>query len=160
MNRKYNLQYILNFIQDFGCISETQLKKLFDCNKIDLKDILSSNSVTKKRNIYVHNNRAISNEMIAALDVIVEYIGLYTDFGPGAEPVYITFICDGLIYNIIVTDADTQEGIVKKLNNNPLYFPYADKYILLFKDTNMLDKIKLKKPYLYCIYMPVKIINK
>ena len=57
------------------------------------------------------------------------------------------FLCDDVLYNVIVTDTDNQEGIVKRLNNNTLKFAYADKYILLFKDISMLDKITSDKPY-------------
>ena len=158
MNKKYTLQRILNFIQDFGCVSEKQLQKLFECNRNDFKDILNSNTVSKKKDIYVHNSRAIDNKMIAALDVLTAYQGRFTDFYLGITPVYISFLCNDTLYNVIVTDIDNQEGIVKRLNNQPLKFSYADKYVLLFKDTSMLDKIKFSKPYLYCTYMPIKII--
>lgn len=160
MNKNYNLQRVLNFLQDFGCATEEQLQKLFGCNKSDFKDILSSNTVSKKKNIYVHNTRTVDNKMIAALHVLEEYKDIYTDFYLGNEPVYISFICKDTSYNILVSDKDNQEGIVKRLNNSPLKFSYADKYVLLFKDTSMLEKIKFSKPYLYCTYMPVKIIER
>lgn len=159
MDKKYTLQRILNFLQDFGCCTEEHLRKLFDCTNSDLKDIISSNTVSKKRNIYVHNTRGIDNKMLIALDVLMKYKGRYTDFYLGITPVYISFVCNELLYNIIVSDIDNQEGTVRELNHNPLRFSYADKYILLFKDTNMIDKIKFDKPYLYCTYMPIKIIE-
>ena len=159
MDKKYNLQRVLNFLQDFGCASDLQLEKLFGCTKSDLKDILNTSAISKKRDIYVHNKRAIDNKMIAALDVLLAYKQRLTDFYLGNNPVYISFYSEDNLYNVIVSDEDNQEGIVKRLNNRPLDFSHADRYILLFKDVSMLDKIKFEMPYLYCTYMPVKIIK-
>ena len=31
---------IINFIEEFGCVTEEQLKQLFECDKIAIKNIL------------------------------------------------------------------------------------------------------------------------
>ena len=159
MDRNYTLQRVLNFIQNFGCATEEQLQKMFGLNKSDFRDILNSNSVSKKKDIYVHNRSISDDKMLAALDVLVEYKGKYTDYYLGNNPVYLCFVCNEELYNVVVTDTDNQEGFVKKLNNSPHKFSYAEKYVLLFKDTSMFDKIKFDKPYIYCTYMPVEVIK-
>lgn len=38
MDRNYNLQCVLDFIQDFGRCTEEQLQELFGCNKSDFRE--------------------------------------------------------------------------------------------------------------------------
>jgi len=161
MNEKYNLQKVLNLIQEFGCITEEQLQMLFGCDKRDFKDILSSRTVSRKMNAYVHNTRVdMDYKMLAALDVLCKYKKRLQKFYLGNQPIYINFLANDLLYDIIVSDSDDQEGIVKGLNYKLYDFQYADKYIVLFKDKSMLEKMKMDKPYAYCTYFPIKIIEK
>jgi len=62
-------------------------------------------------------------------------------------------------YNIIVSEKADEKGIVKVLNNKPSGQWNCDKLILLFEDSEMLDKIKTDIPYLYCTYPKIEIIT-
>lgn len=70
----------INFIEDFGCVTEEQLHILFDCDKNTLKNILHNNFINKKGNIIVHKQRNIVNKIFAVLDILCEYKGRYKQF--------------------------------------------------------------------------------
>lgn len=151
---------IINFLQDFGCATIEQLQILCEKPNYSFKEILSSNAVSLKGNIFVHNTRKIDKKMIAALDVLCKYKKRLIHFRKGYDPVYITFLTkNDTLYNIIVTDKDNEKGVLKLLNINPPYFQEADKYIVLFEDEEAFDNIECCVPYLYCTYPEIKIVN-
>lgn len=151
---------IINFIEDFGCISEEQLKILFDCSKNDIKGILHSHFINKKGNVFVHKHKNIDKKTLAAIDVICEYKGRFKQFYKNFEPIYITFLSkNNELYNIIVSEKADEKGIIKMLKNRPSGSWNCDKLILLFEDTEMIDKIETNIPYLYCTYSPIQIID-
>ena len=122
---------IINFIQDFGCAKIEQLQIIFNDNKNTFKSILSSNMVSKKGTIMVHNTKQINNQMLIALDILCKYKGRFINFHKGYEPVFITFITkDNIKYHIIVANEDNAKGVVKLVNSYPLSLPIADKLIL------------------------------
>ncbi len=150
---------IVNFIEEFGCVTEEQLKQLFECDKIAIKNILHYHFINKKGNILVHKQKSIDNKIIAAIDVLCEYKGRYKYFYKNFEPIYISFLGkNNELYDIIVTEKADERGVIKLLKNKTNW--NADKIILLFEDTEMLNKIDINIPYLYCIYPPIKIVEK
>lgn len=151
---------LINFIEDFGCATEEQLKILFDCSKNDIKNILHSHFINRKGNIIVHKQKGIDKKVLAAIDVLCEYKGRYKQFYKNFEPIYITFFNNNELYNIIVSEKSDEKGIIKMLKNKPTGSWYCDKVILLFEDTEMKDNIEIDIPYLYCTYPPVQIIDK
>lgn len=115
--------------------------------------------MSKKGEVYVHKLRTIDNKMISALDVLCKYKGRYKKFFANFEPINITFLTnENLLYHIIVTDKNSEKGVLKLLKNVEVSIPDADKLILLFEDTEMYSKIECKKDYLYCTYPPVEIV--
>ena len=152
---------IINFIQDFGCATLKQLQILFNKPNDNFKNILSSNVVSKKGNIFVHNTATIDMKMIYAIDILCKYKNRFKYFHKGFEPVYITFLSkENLLYNIIVTDKSSEKGVLKLLKINSPSIPEADKYILLFEDSDCFNLVKLNVPYLYCTYSELKILSK
>lgn len=151
---------IINFIEDFGCITEKQLNILFNCDKNTLKNILHNHFINKKENVIVHKQKNIDKKVLASLDVLCEYKGRYKQFYKNFEPVYLSFLSkSNELYNIIVSEKADEKGIVKILNNKGNRQWEADKLILLFEDEEMFDKIEINIPYLYCTYLPLKIIE-
>ena len=61
---------IINFLQDFGCATIEQLQILCEKPNYSFKEILSSNAVSLKGNIFVHNTKKIDKKMIAVLNVL------------------------------------------------------------------------------------------
>ena len=59
---------IINFIQDFGCVTLKQLQILFNRPNDNFKNILSSNIISKKNDIFVHNTATIDTEYITPKD--------------------------------------------------------------------------------------------
>lgn len=152
---------IANFLQDFGCARLNQLQILFNCKGNNFKDVLSSNMVSKKGDIFVHNTKKIDEKMLVALDVLCKYKNRYVKFYKGYEPVYITFLTkDNLIYHIIVADEENKKGVVKIVNSYPLSLPKADKLILAFNDDKEYENISCEIPFLYCTYPELQITNK
>lgn len=152
---------IINFLQDFGCATISQLQILFNKPNDNLKNVLTSNFVSKKGDIFVHNNSLINYKMISAIDVLCQYKGRFTQFYKGFDPVYITFLTkDNTLYNIIVTDKTNEQGVLKLLKTSSPYIPEADKFIILFKDDTCFDKIECSTPYIYCIYPELQILTK
>lgn len=144
---------IANFLQDFGCARLNQLQILFNCKGNNFKDVLSSNMVSKKGDIFVHNTKKIDEKMLVALDVLCKYKNRYVKFYKGYEPVYITFLSkNNLIYHIIVADEENKKGVVKIVNSYPLSLPKADKLILAFNDDKEYENINCEIPFLYCTY--------
>lgn len=150
---------IINFLQDFGCATVEQLQTLCGKPNYSFKEILSSNIVSKKDNIFVHNTKTIDKKMIAALDILCKYKKRLIHFRKNYAPVYITFLTkNDTLYHIIVTDKENEKGVLKLLNMNPPYFQEADKYIVLFEDETSFDNIECSVPYLYCTYPNIKIV--
>ncbi len=151
---------IINFIEEFGCSTEEQLKKIFDCDKIMIKNITHNHFINKKGNVIVHKQKKLDKKMLAALDVLCEYKGRYKQFYRNLEPVYLTFLSkNNQLYNVIVSEKADEKGIIKMIRNKPSGSWNCDKLILLFEDTEMVDKIETDLPYLYCTYPPVEIIE-
>lgn len=150
---------IINFLQDFGCAKLEHLQILFNDKSENFKSILSSNFISKKGNIFVHNNSKIDEKMLTALDILCNYRKRLSKYYIGYEPIYITFLTkDNTMYHIIVADEYNEKGIVKLINNLSC-LPEADKLILAFKNEHQLKNINCKKPFLYCTYPNLKIIN-
>ncbi len=152
---------IINFLQDFGCATIKQLQILYNKPRDNFRDILTSNLVSKKGDILIHNNSELNIKTIYALDVLCKYKGRFKQFHKGYDPVYLTFLTkDNTLYNIIVTDKKSEQGVLKLLRTNSPYIPEADKFIILFEDAEYFGKIESKTPFVYCIYPELKIINK
>lgn len=148
---------IINFIEEFGCAKVKHLEILFEIDKPTLKNILRNHFINRKDDVIVIRNKRIDKKIIAALDVLCEYKGRYKTFYKNIEPVFISFLTKkDEMYDIIVSEKNDEEGIIKLLKNTPNW--KADKLIILFEDTNMFDKIDCNKPYLYCTYPDIKII--
>ena len=65
---------VINFIQDFGCATTLkQLQILFNKPNDNFKDILSSNVISRKGDIFVHNTATIDMKMIYAIDILCKY---------------------------------------------------------------------------------------
>lgn len=47
---------VINFLQDFGCTKLEHLQILYNNEKDNFKNVLVSNMVNKKGDIFVHNN--------------------------------------------------------------------------------------------------------
>lgn len=151
---------IINFLQDFECARINQLQVLFNEYHNNFKNILSSNMVTKKDDIFVHNTHNINNNMLVALDILCKYKGRFKTFYKGYFPVFITFLTkENLLYHIIIADEENKKGIVKVLNSSPLLLPNADRLILASPDAGELEKIHCELPYLYCTYPELEVIN-
>lgn len=150
---------VINFLQDFGCAKLEHLQILFNDKTENFKSVLSSNFISKKGEIFVHNNSKINEKMLTALDILCKYKKRLNKYYTNYEPIYITFLTkDNTVYHIIVADKYNEKGIVKQINNLSC-LPEADKYILAFPDKFQLENIKCSKPYLYCIYPSLDIIN-
>jgi hypothetical protein len=152
---------IINFLQDFGCATLKQLQILYNKPNDNFKGILTGNFVSKKGDIFIHNNEELNMKTIYALNVLCKYKGRFKQFHKGYDPVYLTFLTkDNILYNVIVTDKNNEQGVLKLLRVNSPYIPEADKFILLFEDDTCYDKIECSTPYAYCVYPELKIINR
>lgn len=161
MYNNKDIQKIINFLQDFGCATIQQLQIIFNDKNNNFKNILTSNTISKKGDIFVHNTKVVDKKMIAALDVLCKYKKRYIQFHKGFDPIYITFLTkDNILYHIIVTDKNNEKGILKLLKLAPYSLPEADKYILLFEDASCYGDIVCPIPYLYCTYPNIEIIKK
>ena len=139
---------ILNFLQDFGCARLNQLQILFDDTNNNFKNILDSNMVSKKGDVFVHNTKKINEKMLVALDILCKYKSRLSKFYLGYEPVIITFLTkDNLMYHIIVADEENKKGVVKLVNSYPLSLPKVDKLILAFPDSKGLWVGKFETGY-------------
>ena len=63
---------IINFIEDFGCITESQLDKLFECDKNTIRNILHTHFINKKGDIFVHKQKK-NNKKVCELACIKHY---------------------------------------------------------------------------------------
>lgn len=150
---------IINFLQDFGSAKIEHLQRLFDEYNNNFKNILSTNVVSKKRDIFVHNTQKIDDNMLVALDILCRYKGRFITFHRNNFPIYITFLTkDNLLYHIIVADEGNKKGIIK-LVNSPLSLPKADRLILAFPNREDVDKITTNIPFLYCTYPNLDVVN-
>lgn len=151
---------VINFLQDFGCARVEHLQKLFNNENDNFKNILSSNMVSRKGDIFVHNTRKIDNKILVALDVLCKYKDRLSKYYLGYDPVAITFLTkNNTMYHIIVADEENKKGIVKIVNSYPLSLPKVDKLILVFPDEQELENIDCPIPFLYAIYPGLEIIN-
>lgn len=151
---------IINFLQDFGCAKLEHLQKLFGDQNNNFRNILGSDMVSKKGNIFVHNTKNIDDKMLIALDILCKYKGRYIKFYKSYDPIVITFLTnENLLYHIIVADKENEKGIVKLVNSYPLSFPKADKLILSFPDRGELENIECDIPFLYTTYPEYEIVN-
>lgn len=150
---------IINFLQDFGSAKLEHLQRLFDEYNNNFKNILSSNVISKKGDIFVHNTQKIDENMLVALDILCRYKGRFVTFHRGNFPIYISFLTkDNLLYHIIVADEGNKKGIIK-LVNSPPYLPKSDRLILAFPDREDVEKITTDIPFLYCTYPGLDVIN-
>ena len=100
-------------------------------------------------------------KMISALDVLCKYKKKLKQYHKGYDPVYITFLTnENVLYNIIVTNKQDEQGVLKLLRNNSPIIPEADKFLLLFEDETCFESVECKTPYSYCLYPDLKIINR
>ena len=151
---------IINFLQDFGCANLKQLQILFDEPKNNFKDVLKTGFVNKKGDIFVHSRNSIDMKTIYALEVLCKYKGRYKKYYKEKYPVEIAFITnENLVYYVIVTDKQSERGIIKYLENKSQELNGADRLILLFEDEECLEKIKCKTEYIYCVYPNLRIIT-
>lgn len=70
---------IINFIQDFGCATLKQLQILFNKPNDNFKDILSSNVISRKGDIFVHNTATIDMKILNNI-VYFQILTLYMQF--------------------------------------------------------------------------------
>lgn len=151
---------LLNFIQDFGCAKIEHLQILFNDKNNNFKNILESNMVSKKGDIFVHNTKKIDNKILIALDILCKYKTKLSQYYLGYDPVIITFLTkDNTMYHIIVADENNKKGIVKLVNAYPLSLPKADRLILAFPDGGELENVECEIPFLYCTYPDLVVIN-
>lgn len=151
---------VINFLQDFGCARLEHLQKLFNNENDNFKNILSSNMVSRKGDIFVHNTRKIDNKILVALDVLCKYKDRLSKYYLGYDPVVITFLTkNNTMYHIIVADVENKKGIVKIVNSYPLSLPKVDKLILVFPDEQELENIDCQIPFLYATYPGLEIMN-
>ena len=151
---------VINFLQDFGCAKLEHLQKLFGEKNNNFKSILSSNMISKKGDVFVHNTKSINNKMLIALDILCKYKNRLSKYYLGYEPVVITFLTkENLLYHIIVADEENKKGIVKLVNTYPNSISKADKLILVFPDELELENIECKIEFLYCTYPGYEILN-
>ena len=151
---------VINFLQDFGCARLNQLQILYNDKNNNFKNVLNSNMVSKKDDIFVHNTRRIDNRMLVALDILCKFKHKLSKFYLGYNPVVITFMTkDNKLYHIIVADEENKKGIVKLINSYPLSLPKADKLILAFSDGEELENIECEIPFLYTTYPNLQILN-
>ena len=151
---------VINFLQDFGCAKLEHLQKLFEEKNNNFKSILSSNMISKKGDVFVHNTKSINNKMLIALDILCKYKNRLSKYYLGYEPVVITFLTkENLLYHIIVADEENKKGIVKLVNTYPNSISKADKLILVFPDELELENIECKIEFLYCTYPGYEILN-
>lgn len=106
------------------------------------------------------NNLFKKVKTINALNVLCRYKGRFKQFHKGYDPVYIIFLTkDNVLYNVIVTYKDSEQGVLKLLRVNSPIIPEADKFILLFQDDSCFETIESNTPFAYCVYPELKVIN-
>lgn len=151
---------VINFLQDFGCARLNQLQILYGKANNNFNNVLTSNMVSKKGDIFVHNTKKINDKMLIALDILCKYKCKLVKFYQGYEPILITFFTkENLQYHIIVADEDNKKGIVKIVNAYPLSLPKADRLILAFPDGGELENIDCDIPFLYTAYPKLEVLN-
>ena len=151
---------VANFLQDFGCAKLKHLQTIFEDEKNNFKSLLSTNMISKKGDVFVHNTQKIDEKKLVALDIFCMFKYKLKHFYIGLEPIQLTFLTkDNLIYHIIVADEEHKKGITKLVNAYPFSLPKADKLILAYPDREELDKIECQIPFIYTIYPNLEIIN-
>ncbi len=151
---------VINFLQDFGCAKLNHLQILFNSPEDNFKNILSSNMVSRKVDIFVHNTKKIDDNMLVALDILCKYKKRLVRFYQGYNLVYITFLTnEDLLCHIIVAAEENKKGVVKLVNAYPLSLPKADRSILAFPDDSELENIDCEIPFLYTSYPELEVLN-
>lgn len=151
---------VINFLQDCGCAKLSHLQILFNDKNNNFKNVLDSNMVSKKGDIFVHNTKRINDKTLIALDILCKYKPRLSNYYLGYDPVIISFLSkDNLLYHIIVADEDNKKGIVKLVNSYPLSLPRADRLILAFPDGGELENIECEIPFLYTSYPELEVLN-
>ena len=74
----YDKEKVINFLQDFGSAKLEHLQRIFDDYNNNFKNILSSNVISKKGDIFVHNTQKIDENTLVALDILCRYKGIST----------------------------------------------------------------------------------
>lgn len=151
---------VINFLQDCGCAKLNHLQVLFNDKNNNFKNVLDSNMISKKGDIFVHNTKRINDKMLIALDILCKYKPRLSNYYLGYDPVVISFLSkDNLLYHIIVADEENKRGIVKLVNSYPLSLPKADRLILAFPDGGELENIECEIPFLYTSYPELEVLN-
>lgn len=155
---------IINFLQDYGCAKIRQLQIIFDAPNDNFNKLLRTRFISRKEDIFVHNNSKIDEDIIAALEIFCIYKNENRVTGIDAlrnpmYPVTLSFFDrDSNRYDVIVANKTNENGIVKKINSLS-FIPKADKYIFMFKDDMQITNIKFEKPYIYCTYPEINILK-
>lgn len=152
-------QKVINFIHDFGCARLRHLQILFDDKHSNFKQILKSNMVSKRDDIFVHNTRVINEKMLIALDVLCEFKPKLKRYCRGDNPTIINFITtDNLSCNIMVADKESPKGLVRLLNCKPLSIPVVDRLLVVFFDETEEENINCDIPVYYIVYPSLDVI--
>ena len=102
-----NKKDVINFLQDFGCATLEQLQILTDDKTNNFKYLLQSNIVSKKGNIFVHNNSSnIDNIIVTDMQ---NQIGVLKQLNKKPCPIseadkYILLFEDDSLFNDIIFD--------------------------------------------------------
>ena len=153
---------VINFLQDFGCAKMEHLQILFNANNDNFNNTLTSNMISKKGNIFIHNSQKSNTNMLIALDILCKYKkqGRLLKYYKGYYPIYISFLSkEQDLYHIIVADEWSRKGIIKLVNSYPLSMPKADKLILAFSNKEDLLNINCNIPFLYTVYPELYVLN-
>lgn len=65
-----------------------------------------------------------------------------------------------MLYNIIATDKENEQGVLKLLRIESPIIPEVDRLILLFRDEVCFNEEQCSTPFVYCIYPELKIVQK
>ncbi|MBR3003072.1 MAG: hypothetical protein IKF38_05910 [Clostridia bacterium] len=151
---------VINFLQDFGCAKLEHLQILFNDYNNNFKNVLSSNMVSKKDDIFVHNTKKIDENRLIALDILCQYKNRLKTFHLGIFPIQITFLSnENFLYHIIVADNEIKEAIINIVNAYPPSLPKADRLILVFPDGNELQNLNCKIPAAFVTYPDYQVLN-
>lgn len=153
---------VINFLQDFECAKLEHLQCIFKEKNYNFKNVLYSNLVSRKGDVFIHNTRKIDEKMLIALDILCKKLkGQWEGYYKGYDPVQITVITKNNIKaHIVVATEENRKGIIKKINSYPRLFENADMFILAFPDVADLNNIDCKIPFLYTTYPNLETINK
>ena len=150
---------VINFLQDFGCAKLEHLQILFEDKKKSFKQILNSNMVSKRGDIFVHNTRTLNEKMLIALDILCVFKPVAKRYCPGSNPSIITFYTtENWKCNILIADKENQKGMVKFLNSKIEFMHNTDKLLVVFYDDTEVENIECEIPIYYIIYPKLEVI--